>query len=92
MKNLLAAHPHQQGITYLEHWHFAMHIAGRLLASVVAFAVHAILPFVHIETQLDLESTVAFLAERNQWIETRKRLSQAGTRPRQSAFVHPHPI
>ena len=63
-------HPHQQGVTYFEHWHFAMGIAYRLLASVVAFGLHAILPFITIEPRLDLEATAAFLAERNRFIET----------------------
>lgn len=62
-------HPHEQGIGYFEHWVFAMGIAWRLLSSVVAFTVHAILPFITIERRLDLESTAAFLAERNRFIE-----------------------
>ena len=67
--NRLTEHPHQQGVTYFEHWTFAMGIAWRLLYSVVAFALHAILPFVTIEPRLDLEATAAFLAERNRFIE-----------------------
>ncbi len=70
MMNVLTEHPHQQGVTYFEHWAFAMGIAWRLLTSVVAFALHAILPFISIEPRLDLEATAAFLAERNQFIET----------------------
>jgi hypothetical protein len=62
-------HPHKQGLTYLQHWSFAMGIAWRLLSSVVAFAVHAILPFVAIEPRLDLEATSAFLLERNRYVE-----------------------
>jgi len=68
--NALTEHPHEQGVTYFEHWAFAMGIAWRLLASVVAFALHAILPFLSIEPHLDLEATAAFLAERNHFIET----------------------
>jgi hypothetical protein len=63
-------HPHQQGVSYFEHWFFAMGIAYRLLASVLAFSIHAILPFVSIEPRFDLEATAAFLAERNEFIET----------------------
>ena len=37
---IFTEHPHDQGITYFEHWGFAMGIAWRLLRSVVAFAVH----------------------------------------------------
>ena len=66
----LTEHPHEQGVTYFEHWAFAMGIAWRLFSSVVAFALHAVLPFMSIEPRLDLEATAAFLAERNHFIET----------------------
>ena len=49
-----------------------MGIAYRLLSSVVAFVVHALFPFISIEPRLDLESTAAFIKERNDWIETAK--------------------
>lgn len=62
-------HPHEQGITYFEHWRFAMGIVWRLLSSVVAFALHAVLPFISIEPQYDLEATAGFLLERNDFIE-----------------------
>jgi hypothetical protein len=51
----------------IEHWRFAMGIAYRLLSSVIAFALHAMLPFIPIEPRLDLDATTAYLAERNQW-------------------------
>ena len=70
--NPFTAHPQQQGISYMDHWFFAMGIAYRLLASVVAFALHAMLPSISIEPRLDLEATAAYLAERNHWIETAK--------------------
>ena len=63
-------HPCKQGLTYFGHWVFAMGIAGRLLASVLAFLLHAILPFISIQPRLDLEATSAFLLERNHFIET----------------------
>ena len=72
MMNAFTTHPRKQGVTYLEHWCFAMGIAYRLLTSVVAFALHAMLPFISIEPRLDLEATAAYLAERNRWIETAK--------------------
>jgi hypothetical protein len=72
MMNPLTTHPHKQGVTYLKHWCFAMGIAYRLLISVLAFALHAMLPFIPIEPRLDLEATAAYLAERNQWIESAK--------------------
>ena len=43
---IFTQHPHDQGITYLEHWGFAMGIAWRLFRSVVAFAVHATMPWI----------------------------------------------
>jgi hypothetical protein len=63
-------HPYRQGVSYLGHWLFAMGVAGRLLASVLAFVLPAILPFITIGPRLDLEATSAFLLERNHFIET----------------------
>jgi len=63
-------HPHRQGVSYFEHLGFATGIAWRLLASAAAFALHALLPFISIAPQHDLEATAAYLAERNRWIET----------------------
>ncbi len=68
--NAFTGHPHAQGVTYFEHWSFAMGIAWRLLASVMAFALHALLPFISIEPRHDLEATSAFLMERNHFIES----------------------
>ncbi len=84
--NPFATHPRQQGVTYVEHWCFAMGIAYHLLTSVVAFAVHAILPFIPIEPRLDLESTAAYLTERNRWIETAKGTVQADAQPDFAVF------
>lgn len=67
--NPFTQHPHHQGVSYFEHWIFAMGIAYRLLSSVVAFALHATLPFIGIDRRFDLEATAAFLAERNRFIE-----------------------
>ncbi len=68
--NAFTDHPHQQGVTYFEHWSFAMGIAWRLLCSVVEFALHALLPCITIQRRFDLEATSAFLLERNRFIET----------------------
>ena len=68
--NPLTTHTQKQGVTYWEHWGFAMGIAYRLLVSVLAFAIHAMLPFISIEFNHDLEATAEFLEERNHWIET----------------------
>ena len=62
-------HTQQQGVTYIEHWCFAMGIAMRLLSSVIAFVIHAVFPFINIQRELDLEATMHFLDERNEWIE-----------------------
>ena len=70
--NPFTRHTRQQGVTYLEHLFFATGIAWRLLNSVIAFAAHAIFPFIDIDKTLDLEATVDYLQERNHWIEKAK--------------------
>jgi hypothetical protein len=67
---IFTEHPHAQGVTYFEHWGFAIGIAWRLFRSVLAFSVHALLPFISIDRQFDLEATSKFLLERNDFIET----------------------
>ena len=67
--NPFTRHTKQQGITYWQHWCFAMSVAWRLFHSVSAFALHALFPFIEIERRLDLEATSAFLLEQNDWIE-----------------------
>ena len=66
---IFTEHPHAQGVTYFEHWGFAVGIAWRLLRSVLAFLLHALLPFITIDRKFDLEATSAFLLERNAFIE-----------------------
>ena len=68
--NPFTQHTQQQGVTYLQHLSFATGIAWRLSSSVIAFAAHAIFPFIDIDKTLDLEATVDFLQERNNWIES----------------------
>jgi Family of unknown function (DUF6356) len=68
--NIFTDHPRKQGISYFEHWNFAMGIAWRLLRSVLAFSVHATLPAVSIASPLDLEATSAYLLDRNSYIES----------------------
>jgi len=84
--NPFTAHPHRQGIDYVEHLQFAMGIAFRLLTSVGAFALHAILPFLPIAPRLDLEATTAYLEERNRWIEAAHRVR---SRPLTSSLPAP---
>jgi hypothetical protein len=67
--NPFTQHTQQQGVTYPQHLFFAAGIAWRLSSSVIAFAVHAIFPFIDIDKTLDLEATVNYLHERNDWIE-----------------------
>ena len=71
--NPFTLHTQQQGVSYIEHMIFAMGIAYRLWRSVIAFTLHAIFPFLNIEVDVDLESTAAFIEERNNWIEEKKR-------------------
>jgi len=73
-------HPHQQGVTYTEHMGFAMGIALRLLSTVIAFAAHAVFPFIDIRRSLDLEATADFINERNEWIESAKRVKHTSIR------------
>ena len=75
---ILTQHPNDQGISYFEHWAFAMGIAWRLLRSVMAFAVHAVLPFISIERQLDLEATSIYLLQRNDFIEAAAAADRSG--------------
>lgn len=74
---IFTRHPHEQGISYLEHWVFAMGIALRLLRSVMAFAVHAVLPGISIEKRLDLEATSAYLLQQNEFIEAAAKAGRA---------------
>lgn len=79
--NILTDHPHAQGVSYFEHTAFAMGIAWRLLRSVLAFALHALLPFITIERQFDLEATSAFLLERNDFIEAAAAIGRGAPTP-----------
>jgi len=67
--NIFTYHTYEQGITYVQHWVFAMRIAKRLLRSVIAFTLHAIFPFININKELDLEATARFINMQNNWIE-----------------------
>lgn len=66
--NVFTQHPHDQGVSYFAHWNFAIGIAWRLFRSVIAFALHALLPCIKIEKKLDLEATSNYLQERNAFI------------------------
>lgn len=70
--NPFNTHPHQQGISYFTHMCFALGIAMRLLHSVIAFAMHAVFPFIGIPRDQDLEAITHYLQQRNRWIEGKK--------------------
>ena len=80
---ILTQHPRKQGMTYYQHWQFAMGIAWRLLKSVWAFALHALIPAIPIERQLDLEATEEFLNDCNDHVsdsarQANKRIKTVG--------------
>jgi hypothetical protein len=75
--NPFSIHPNQQGVSYTAHLLFAMGIAVRLLYSVIAFAAHAVFPFIDIRRELDLQATTDYLQERNDWIERMKSEQQS---------------
>ena len=79
--NPFTEHTEQQGVSYWEHWGFAMGISYRLLISVIAFALHAIFPFISIDSSNDLEATATFLNERNHWIETVEKPGKEQSQP-----------
>ena len=68
--SIFTQHPHDQGISYFEHCGFAMGIAWRLFRSVLAFAIHALMPWITIKKPLDLEATSVYMLERNEFIES----------------------
>ncbi len=70
-------HPQKRGISYSEHLVFALGIASRLFKSVIAFALHALFPFIGFKQTLDLEKTSSFIQDRNSWIEKAKQNKQA---------------
>ena len=76
--NIFTQHPHKQGVSYFEHWVFAMGIAWRLVRSCLAFVTHALLPFITIERRFDLEATSAYLLERNRFIEAAAKAGHPG--------------
>jgi len=87
---IFTEHTHQQGVTYFEHWAFAIGIAWRLLRSVLAFSIHALLPFITIGRQLDLEATSAFLLERNEFIEAAAAKARAASIPARASVAPGH--
>lgn len=87
---IFTEHPHAQGVSYFEHWGFAIGIAWRLLRSVLAFSLHAVLPFITIHQELDLEATSEFLLERNVFIETAAASGRGSSVPVRETVVPGH--
>jgi hypothetical protein len=83
---LFTEHPGAQGLGYVTHLAFAAGIALRLLRTALAFAVHAIFPFLSIEPRLDLEATSSYLLARNQHVE---QLALTSVRRRMTARLEP---
>lgn len=75
--NIFTKHTKEQGVSYTEHLFFATGIAVRLFSSVLAFVLHGIFPFIDIRKELDLEATVEYLSEQNDWIEGMKHHKQS---------------
>lgn len=71
--NPFTEHAQAQGLSYSDHWFFAMGVAWLLLNSVFAFAPHAIFSFIHIEHRLDFEATMGCINEQNEWRENIKK-------------------
>lgn len=87
---ILTQHPHEQGVTYFEHSEFAIGIAWRLIRSALAFSLHALLPFISIDREFDLEATSAFLLERNHFIENAAATARGSQIPAREANVPGH--
>lgn len=90
--NPFTAHLQRQELTYLEHGRLAMGVACRLLASVAAFALHAVLPFVPISRGLDLNATATYLNDCNRRIETARRTVRAGAEPDRARRTQPRAL
>ena len=69
MFKLFTAHPTSSGKTYLGHAWFAARISARLAKSSICFIIHAVLPFINIPYNLNLESTALYLFEKNNELE-----------------------
>ena len=55
--------------TYLQHFIFAMKVSFKLSLSSTAFFVHALLPFIKIPYDLNLESMALYMFEKNNELE-----------------------
>ena len=62
-------HLKERNTTYIQHLIFAMKVSLMLTVSSTAFFIHAILPFVEIPYNLNLESMALYLFEKNNELE-----------------------
>jgi len=62
-------HLKEKNKTYSQHFIFAMRVSLRLTLASTAFFIHAIVPFIKIPYNLNLESMALYLFERNSELE-----------------------
>jgi len=62
-------HLKEKNKTYLQHFVFAFRVALRLSLSSLFFTIHAILPFIPVPYESNLESMALYLFERNNELE-----------------------
>ena len=62
-------HLRERKTNYLQHFVFAMKVSVKLSISSTFFFLHAIVPFVKIPYDLNLESMALYLFERNNELE-----------------------
>jgi len=62
-------HLEKKKVGYLQHFLFALGVAYKLSLSSLFFTIHAILPFIPIPYNLNLESMALYLFERNNDLE-----------------------
>ena len=65
MISLFTRHPRSKGISYIEHAKFAALVGAKLLISAAYFLVHALLPFIPIRADYNLEAMISFLNKEN---------------------------
>ena len=69
MFKIFTAHPATKNKGYFDHAWLALKVSMRLSLSSTYFLIHALLPFIKIPYNLNLESTALYLFERNNELE-----------------------
>jgi hypothetical protein len=62
-------HLKKKKLSYLKHFIFAMRVSWKLSLASTAFFIHALLPFIKIPYDLNLESMALYLFEKNNELE-----------------------